>query len=749
MRPLHGRFVHISHPELKPDSVEFRGFQANLARIAFEKNSLIVLPTGMGKTVVALLALADAFKHGAKRILLMAPTKPLVEQHANFFDDLLPNRQVQLLTGHLPPAKREAGYKEEGLLCATPQVISNDAVTGRLDLGSFDWIVFDECHRATGEYPYAFIGRNARKANSAVRAMGLTASPGHDRKKIDEVRDHLGLTHVEIRTTNDPDVAPFVQMTDVQWETLPLPANMARVSKCIQTALAKRVRALKQQGSLKAGGSRPSRTALLEAGRKLQAMVKGRDPGPEVYAALSNQAQAMKLIHALELAETQGSDAFRAFVEKTRTEAKGSKASKANKVLAEDPDVAEGYNIAKFDEQDNPKLGRTSALVQDVLAAKGRAIVFANYRSTVEIISKHLQDIPGAKPVVFVGQGKRGGSDGLTQKQQQELLQKFRDGEFNVLCATSVAEEGLDIPSTDLVVFYEPIPSEIRSIQRRGRTGRHGTGKVVVLMTKGTVDEAAHWSAKRKEQAMVQELHSLRGTFQGNPVQVQRQQTLAPAPETPKAAPDGVKIIADNREQAGGVVRSLHESGAKMEMRNLDIGDFVLSDRIIVERKTWPDLLSSLVDGRLFSQLKAMQSYPKPFVVLEGAREGGHGLSHEAVYGALASIVVDLGIPIMHTEDAADTAEWLLSVAKREQKREKRKIAVRQGKPMEDAERLRFVLSGFPGIDGVRADALLSHFGSIVNVFTATRDEISAVAGIGPKTAAEVHRILHMPTETV
>lgn len=737
--------MHIQHPELKPDMVEFRGFQANLARIAYEKNALIVLPTGMGKTVVALLTIADAFKAGAGRILLLAPTKPLVEQHATFFGEALAKQEVHCLTGHIAPAKREALYAENGLICATPQVISNDAITGRLELATFDWIIFDECHRAVGEYPYTFIGRNARKDNPKIRTMGLTASPGHDRRKIDEVRDNLHLRHVEIRTPHDPDVAPYVNETETIWETLPLPANMARVSQRLQTALATRVRALKAQGSLKSGGSRPSRTALLEAGRKLQAMVKGRDPGPDVYGALSHQAQAMKIMHALELAETQGSDAFRAFVDKMREEAKAPKASKATRVLAEDPEIVEAYNIAKFDTQDNPKLGRTATLVSEALENKGRVIVFASYRSTVEIIADHLKELPGAKPVVFVGQGNRNGRQGLTQKQQKELLQQFRDGEFNVLCATSVAEEGLDIPATDLVVFYEPIPSEIRSIQRRGRTGRHGTGKVVVLMTKGTGDEAAHWSSKRKEQAMVQELHSLRANFHQDPPP--KQQTLTPAP--PKAQATGQKIIVDNREQAGGVVRELHEMGVKLEMKNLDIGDFILSDRIAVERKTWPDLISSLVDGRLFEQLKAMQSYPKPFLVLEGPQESGRGVSSEAVMGAIASIVVDLGIPIMHTESPAGTAEWLAAVAKREQGRENRKLAIRHGKPMDDGQRVRYVLAGFPGIDGSRADALLRHFGSLSAILTASTAMLAEVDGIGPKTASEIHRILNLPTETV
>ena len=123
-------------------------------------------------------------------------------------------------------------------------------------------------------------------------------------------------------------------------------------------------------------------------------------------------------------------------------------------------------------------MGRVEVLAQEQLekSPDSRIIVFTHYRQTCEQVVERLAKLPGLKPVMFVGQGKRKGQDGLTQKQQAQIVQDFTGGIHNVLVATSVAEEGLDIPETDLVVFYEPIPSELRSIQRRGRTGRRGIG---------------------------------------------------------------------------------------------------------------------------------------------------------------------------------------------------------------------------------------------------------------------------------
>lgn len=786
--------MHVTHPLLKPEAVEFRGYQANLARIAAKQDTLVVLPTGMGKTVVALLTLADAIKDGAQRILLLAPTKPLVEQHGQFFGKVLAEpwaSRVRTVTGHVSPEKRKSTYDDPGLVCATPQVVQNDVISGTLDLATIDWVVFDEAHRAAGDYPYVFLGQELLKKNPNGRRLGLTASPGHDVRKIDEVRASLGLPHVEIRTPADGDVSQYVQDVGIEWETLPLPPTMARVSAKLTEAFADRVRQLKALGQLKSAGSRPGRRDLLEVQGKLQTIIKQEaNPDASFFHGLSLVAQAMKLQHAIEQVETQGAAAFVEYLEGIRDEANGPKPSKASRSILDDARVNEAYHVARFDDAENPKMGRTGVLVQDALEkdADSRIIVFTHYRSTCEGVVGHLAKLPGVRPVMFVGQGKRGGQAGLTQKQQADAVERFKRGEHNVLVATSVAEEGLDIPETDLVVFYEPIPSEIRSIQRRGRTGRKRAGRVVVLMTKGTQDEAAHWASRRKERQMVQELHTLRAQLTGRPggaalapqplpkgqatldartPQAKPQRATAPqgrpaasplsAGPTPSAAAQtgsedravplgsGPRIVLDHREQAGGVSRHLHALGAQLEAKQLDVGDFVLSDRVVVERKTATDFIDSLVDGRLFEQLKALKSYPRPFVVIEGdGLYGVRNLSAEAVAGALAAISVDHGIPVLQTKDALETARFLTAVAKREQQREGRKIALRPGKPLTDEERQLFLLSGLPGVSEVLARRLLERFGSVGAAFNAPVRELAAIEGLGPQKASEIRRLLEL-----
>lgn len=754
--------MHIGHPLLRPEAVEFRGYQANLARIAAQKDTLVVLPTGLGKTIVAVLVLADAIHAGAQRILVLAPTRPLVDQHGATLKELLQppwNERVHVLTGHQAPAKRAAAYGEPGIVVATPQVVQNDLVAGRLLSNALDWVVFDEAHRAVGDYPYVFLGRELQRAGRKARRLGLTASPGHDVEKIQQVRANLGLVRAEVRTPADADVAPYIQPVDVEWETLPLPPTMAHVGRLLREALDERIAALRKLGAQIS--ARPSRTQLLEVGRRLQALVQSTpNPPSEAFTSLSLQAQAMKIQHGIEQAETQGPAAFVEYLENLRREAAGPRPSKASQSVATDARINQAFHVARFDDSESPKMGRTSVLVRELVERRpgSRAIVFAQYRSTCEALAKFLAGLPGVNPVVFVGQQTRGGQAGLTQKQQRGILDRFRAGEFNVLLATSVAEEGLDIPSTDLVVFYEPIASEIRAIQRRGRTGRMAGGRVVVLMTKGTMDEAAHWSSRRKEAAMVQELQRLRAGLGAPPpvAQAPRQSALPPAAAAgaPRTSGEGAnaphahlgqapRIIVDAREQGGGVVRHLHELGAKLEPRTLDVGDYIVSDRVVVERKECADFVDSLLDGRLWQQAKQLRDWPHAILVVEGPSLWGHrNVQPEALFGALASLSLDYGIPVLQTHDGLETARFLLAVAKREQFRHNRGVAVRPGKPDHPDEVQVFLVGGLPGVSDTLARRLLSHFGSAGAVFAASAAQLEAVEGIGPERAREIRAAL-------
>ena len=256
-------------------------------------------------------------------------------------------------------------------------------------------------------------------------------------------------------------------------------------------------------------GKYVSKKDLLLLQKKLQSEIRvGGDPA--IFTAMSVLAEMMKVNHAIEMIETQGLETLRKYLEKLDAEASSKSSTKAAKRLMDDLYMRKALHRAKECEIEHPKLDLTRKIVSEQLKVSpdSRVIVFTNYRDTAETVVNALSTVSGVVPIRFVGQASRHKDKGLTQKQQVEILDKFRAGEYNVLVATSVAEEGLDIPATDLVLFYEPIPSEIRSIQRKGRTGRQHKGRVIVMVTKGTRDEAYYWSSKNKEKRM---LNSMRG----------------------------------------------------------------------------------------------------------------------------------------------------------------------------------------------------------------------------------------------
>jgi len=354
--------------------------------------------------------------------------------------------------------------------------------------------------------------------------------------------------------------------------------------------------------------------------------------------------------------------------------------------------------------------------------------------------------------VRFIGQAGKGEDKGLTQKEQTEIIKKFKEGEYNVLIATSVAEEGLDIPSTDLVVFYEPIPSEIRTIQRRGRTGRKMPGKVIFLITKGTPDEGYYWSARRKEKQMRNELEVLRSSLKKEFEDVKsiykkeifkkpNQKTLEDYRSLNKTS-----IVVDYREYRSTVVRWISERDVVIESKQLDVGDYVLSSRIGVERKNVDDFLNSLTTGKLFVQMRRLRdAYSRPILIMEG--EGlltKRNISHNAIFGSLVSIIVDFGIPIINTKNARETADFLYVMANREQQEGKKDIAIRGKKwSMSLMENQQYMIEGLPNVSAVLAKRLLQHFESIRGVINATVEELCDVQGIGKNSAHDIYKLLN------
>ena len=498
----------VTHELLRREAVEERAYQVNIARAALAKSTLVVLPTGMGKTVIAAMVMAEVLRRKGGKLLFLAPTKPLVEQHAETLRDLLLVDRIALFTGEVTgPEARDLLWRENKIIVSTPQVIRNDLKAGRFDLEDVSLIVFDEAHRAVGDYAYVDVAA-AYKEVPARLVLGMTASPGSSAEKIVEVCGNLGITAVEIRTEYDPDVVSYVQDVDIERIPVDAPDEAKAIRNLLTAVYDDQVTRLKKIGYLE-GKPRPSVADLLAAGAEIRGRLDAGQKDGRLYGAMTAQAIAMKANHAATLAETQGMSALRTYFEKMERESK----SKADLQFLKDERVKQALEIARTTSAEHPKLTKAASVVLDQFRRKpdSKIIVFTHYRETAELMTSTLGRLhPQIKPMRFVGQGSRGEDVGLTQAEQKAIIDRFRGGELNVIVATSIGEEGLDIPQVDLVVFYEPVPSEIRTIQRRGRTGRNARGRVVMLVTKDTRDEAFFYSARRKERKMHVELDRLR-----------------------------------------------------------------------------------------------------------------------------------------------------------------------------------------------------------------------------------------------
>lgn len=508
---------YVDHPMIKSEAVEARLYQQVIFDSVREKNSLVVLPTGLGKTQVAIMLAAHRMaKIPDSPVLMMAPTRPLTLQHRETFENAidLPSENFKVLTGRVRPKNRKEIWDEGRIFFATPQTVERDMIAGRMSFDVFSLLVFDEAHRAVGDYPYGFIAERYMATSEDPLILGLTASPGGTQDRIEKVKKNLRIKRVEARSEDHPNVKPYIQPVDIERIMLELPDPVAKIKKFLERQLKDHLKRLKEMDFLESIQNVGKRE-LLDVQKKIKKKQKEAGPNAprELFTGMMEQAEAFRLSHCIELLESQGLESLKNYLDRVSRKAEKSGAPKSVRRLMNDPRMEKVVRLVNSSagRVENPKLEKAKEIVREELCqnSESRIILFAHYRDSVERLVNAFQDEEGVQPAKFIGQSDRGGRDGLTQKEQASILEKFRDGEFNLLVSTSVGEEGLDIPGVDLAIFYEAVPSEIRAIQRRGRTGRRRPGKVVVLLMKGTRDEAFYWSAVHKEKKMRETLHEI------------------------------------------------------------------------------------------------------------------------------------------------------------------------------------------------------------------------------------------------
>lgn len=467
---------NVEHKFIVPNSVEVRDYQVNLANQAKNENCLIILPTGLGKTVVALHVIADYLTKGNGGVLFLAPTKVLVNQHYEFLKNTLTIDDIALITGENLLTKRKKLWINS-VICATPEITRNDIVRKIVDTAQFNLIIFDEAHRAVGDYAYVEIAKQLNKSN--VRLLGMTATLPSEKEKAKEICDNLHVRGLAERNDSSPDVKPYIQETKTEWVTVDLSPDLKVIQRYLKLALDQRYTELRRNG-LRLSDNKSLSQLLNSRQFVLKRNIRSAKP---LFTAI-------RITYALNIFEAHGITPFLKFCDRTKSK----KGAGIKELFETDQNFMKAIDLAKNQQANGIEHPKIDKLVEILRNIESKVLIFSSYRDSVDVIQKKLVSMDITAEILI---GKAG-QTGLKQEKQIETVQRFRDGVTKALVATRVGEEGLDISEVNLVIFYDNVPSSIRFIQRKGRTGRKDTGRLVVLIAKDTIDEAYYWIGRRK-----------------------------------------------------------------------------------------------------------------------------------------------------------------------------------------------------------------------------------------------------------
>lgn len=485
-----------------PTNYPVRRYQYDISHAALFRNTLVVLPTGLGKTFLAAVVMYNMYRwYPRGRVVFMAPTRPLVAQQIEACYQImgLPRSDTCELTGKQAKAQRLSEWRTKRVFFVTPQVIAIDMLEPDFPAADVRLLVVDEAHKARGRYAYVEVVRWLHERNRCIRVLALSATPGRSVEDVAQVVRNLRISEVAVRTEQSPDVRPYTHEKGIRTVVVRLGEALSDVHGQLVQIIEPYVNNLLALDVI--AGSVASLTKgwlVMQQKRFVEASQQQRHP--QHSAAMSDFAASISLYHALELLERHGVRIFLRFFEESdkfylsRDEA-------LRRLLADLRDeLGDGNSIKDYDSAlpvdfdfGHPKYGilreQLRKHFEDALAAADgpkdadttRALVFCEYKDSVFLIERLLApDRPLLRPRIFVGQGS------VTQRQQLATMADFRAGRVNVLIATCVAEEGIDVGEIDLIVCFDiSNKNPTRFVQRIGRTGRKRDGQVLMLVTEG------------------------------------------------------------------------------------------------------------------------------------------------------------------------------------------------------------------------------------------------------------------------
>jgi ATP-dependent DNA helicase MPH1 len=574
---------------------KIRDYQFNIVQRGLFHNTLVALPTGLGKTFIAATIVLNWFRWTKNaKIIFVAPTKPLVAQQIHACAQItgIPYSECVVLTGEVHKTVRQDEWESRRLFFMTPQTLQSDLSSGIADAKKIVLLVVDEAHRAKGQYAYVQVVKRIRQLNESVRILALTATPGADVKAVQEVIDGLDISRVEIRTDQSLDLREYVHDRDVETQVFKISDDMATIMDLYSKAVKPLMDAvdgqlpgwMKDPISLTPYGCNQTMMEWSKsgAGRSAPAYLKGRFI--TVMNLLAGLAHGMDLLkyHSLNAAYHK----WKEF--KDQNTSTQSKSTWKDRLFTSEHfrnmmDKLERWN-RNLDFIGHPKLAYLRQVILNHLldaeesrrsnntgSGGTRIMVFTSFRDSAEVVVQVLRRTdPLLKPHVFVGQADSKNSKGMTQKRQLEVIEQFKDGTINTLIATSIGEEGLDIGEVDLIVCYDSKSSPLRMLQRMGRTGRKRSGKVVLLQMEGK--EENDWQkAKDSYQTMQRKIAD------GNEFNFHedRSRRILPREVIPVVDKRHIEIPVENSQVSTSTLPALPKRGKRKVKKKFQMPDGV------------------------------------------------------------------------------------------------------------------------------------------------------------------------------
>ncbi|MGC8600996.1 MAG: DEAD/DEAH box helicase family protein [Thermoprotei archaeon] len=657
---------------IRKNSLVPREYQLNIYRNAIKKNTLVVLPTGLGKTVIAALVAAKRFEeYPDEKVVVLAPTRPLAEQHASTFKRFIEIADSEVLTGETSPEIRKWKWNHSQFVFMTPQALENDLRSGRYDLSGVSLMVFDEAHHAVGDYPYVFIASKYVEQASHPLVLGLTASPGYSKEHLEEILSNLHIERVEARDETSPDVAAYVKEITEKRVVLDLPPELLSIGDAFDEISEKYIDRLSALGIRFRVREVPVKY-LLDVQEGLRRKIESGSADSTDFQAYGFLNNVIRVKHAKLLLEVEGVSSALSYMDEMEDEVLQGGGTRSLKMLINDKKWIEAKGRLKALREsgmEHPKVPALLSVVSEELSnPNSKILVFTHYRETARVLSSILEGVKGARPAPFLGQAKKGDEKGMSQRDQMRVLEDFRSGLINVLVATQVAEEGLDVENCDLVIFYDNVPSAIRLIQRRGRTGRKKEGKIIVLIAKGTADETYHWISLRRRGTMGRLISSQERYLSGGPEALSQafkdkktkinKGLLAFTEELTSEA-----VILDHRLEGSKLSQALRGLGVGYSLKDLG-GSYVKVKDVVVRVLSSSEVPGLLSSGGLFEEAIFMKTIGKPIFIVEGippllnTEEAGPR-------SALLSISVKYGVPFLPSSGPQDSASYIAAWALR------------------------------------------------------------------------------------